>query len=86
MISLVLEGGESNGVGGNDWIWEERKEGRDPRKEDSQWGRLGETSKSLEAKDAIWMRRDWARDRGGRRGRSVEEVVVVVLAAAGGWG
>ena len=48
-----------------------------PRKEESQRDRLGETSKSLEAREAIWRRRDWALGRGGRRERSVEEVVVV---------
>lgn len=45
----------------------------------SQRERLGETSKSLEAKEAIWRRRVWALGRGGRRERRVEEVVVVEI-------
>lgn len=40
------------------WDWEERKGGRVPRNEESQTERLGETSKSLEAREAIWRRRD----------------------------
>ena len=46
-------GVDSSGGGGIDWICEERKEGRDPRKAENQKARLGETSKSLEAKEAI---------------------------------
>jgi hypothetical protein len=82
MISLVEEGEESSGVvEGSAWFWVERKVGREPRKAVSQRDRLGETSKSLEANEAIWRRRDCARGRGGRRERRVAEVVVVVLMA-----
>ena len=68
-ISLVEEGEESSGV----WDWEERKVGRVPRKAVSQRERLGECSKSLEAREAIWIRRDWALGSGGRRERRVED-------------
>jgi hypothetical protein len=79
MISLVEEGEESSGVvEGSAWVWEERKVGSEPRKAVSQRERLGESSKSLEAKAAIWRRRVCARGRGGRRERRVEEVVVLM--------
>lgn len=69
------EGVESSGVMGTDWFWEDRKVGSEPRNALSQRDRLGETSKSLEAREAIWMRRDWALGRGGRREIRVEEVL-----------
>lgn len=69
------EGDESSGGGVR--VWEERKVGSEPRKEFSQADLLGETSNSLEAREAIWRRRDWALERGGRRERRVEDVVVV---------
>ena len=52
--------------------WEERKVGRDPRKAVTQRDRLGETSKSLEAKEASWTRSAWALGRGGRRDKRAE--------------
>ena len=62
----------------SDWDCDGRKVGSVPRYAESQWGRLGESSKSLVAKEAIWRRRDWALGRGGRRERRAEEVAVVV--------
>lgn len=72
--SLVVEGEGSSGVGAEGSVWEERKLGMDPRKEESQRDRLGETSKSLEVREAIWRRRDWALERGGRRESRVDDV------------
>jgi len=59
-----------------EWISEERKVGREPRKALTQAERLCETSKSFEARDAICRRRAWALGRGGRRGRRVDEAVL----------
>lgn len=92
--SLVEVGVDSSGGGGVVWICEERKEGRDPRKADTQTVRFGETSKSLEAKEAIWRRRDCALGSGGRRESSADEVVVAerlvelgcCCCCGGGWG
>jgi len=47
----------------------------DPRKAVTQRDRLGETSKSLEVKEAIWRRSAWALGRGGRSDRRAEEGV-----------
>lgn len=63
-------------------VWEERKVGRLPRNAVSQRDRFGETSKSLEAREAIWSRRDWALGSGGRRESNADDVMVVVAAAA----
>lgn len=63
-------------------VWEERKVGRLPRNAVSQRDRFGETSKSLDAREAIWSRRDWALGSGGRRESNADEVVVVVVVAA----
>lgn len=68
------EGLDSRGGGGIDWVNEERNVGSDPRTEECQRDRLGETSNNLEDKEAIWSRRDWALRRGGRRGRRAEDV------------
>lgn len=66
---------ESSAVMGTDWLWEGRKVGNEPRNALSQRDRLGETSKSLEAREAIWTRRDCALGRGGRREIRVEEAL-----------
>lgn len=83
---MVEEGEESGAVEGSDWDWEERKVGKDPRNALSQRDRFGETSKSLEAREAIWMRRDWALGRGARRERRVGERLGCCEGSFGGVG
>lgn len=73
MISFEEVGMESVG----DWVWVERKVGKEPRNVVSHCVWFGETSKSLVASDDMRKRMDWARWRGGRRGRRVREVGVV---------
>lgn len=63
----------SGGGGGNEC--EERNEGREPRKAESQCARLGETSKSLDAKTAICWRRACARGNGGRSDSKADEEI-----------
>jgi len=71
IISFTVDGEASSGVD----EWDERKVGMDPRKAVTQRDRLGETSKSLEVKEAIWRRSAWALGRGGRSDRRAEEGV-----------
>lgn len=47
------EGQDSSGIEDCDGVWEERKVGREPRNALSQRDLLGETSKSLDAREAI---------------------------------
>ena len=58
--------------GGSEWK-EERNEGREPRKAESQSARLGETSKSLDVKIDVCWRRACARGNGGRSDSKADE-------------
>lgn len=67
-------GFSSGGGGGSECeCCEERNEGREPRKAESQCARLGETSKSLDDKTAICWRRACARGNGGRSDSKADE-------------
>ena len=77
MASLVVETGAGSGVGAAEADDDGRKLGSEPRYDEIQAARLGESSKRLEAREEMRWSSDCARGSGGRSGSSAGEVVRV---------